>query len=81
MIADSVGKHNIFVISNGFYFYPTCRCKTRNEVNEVLTSPDGDDHKDLKDMVICFINESECDGMQISFIPEMYMNAPMYDCN
>lgn len=63
MIVDFVGKYNIFVISNGFYFYFICRCKIRNEVNEVLIFFDGDDYKDLKDMVICFINESECDGM------------------
>lgn len=59
---------------------------TPQRVNEVLTFPDGDDHKDTKDMVIHFIDESQCDGMPIYFIPlfllqEMYMNAPMYDCN
>lgn len=59
---------------------------TPQRVNEVLTFPDGDDHKDMKDMVIRFIDQGQCDGMPIHFIPlfllqEMYMNAPMYDCN
>ena len=36
---------------------------TPEKVKEVLTFPDGDDHKDLKDMVIRFLDESECNGL------------------
>lgn len=61
-------------------------CNTTKSERSILTFPDDDDHKDMKDMVIRFIDESQCDGMPIYFIPlfllqEMYMNAPMYDCN
>lgn len=38
---------------------------TPEKVKEVLTFPYGDDHKDQKDMVIRFIDESEDKGMPL----------------